>query len=88
MNEIHQYGRRLLQQKKATEALAVFKLNDQKNPGQFTTAMGLARGYSAVGDFKNALKYANNALALASGEANKKFVSDHIAKLKEGKDIN
>jgi hypothetical protein len=88
MVEIHQYGRTLLQQKKPAEALEIFKMNEQKNPNEFTTSMGLARGYSAVGDYKNALKYATKALAMAPNDANKKFVEGLIVKLKEGKDIN
>jgi hypothetical protein len=50
--------------------------------------MGLARGYSANNDFKNALKYANQALPLAPDEQNKKAVLGMIDKLKEGKDVN
>jgi tetratricopeptide (TPR) repeat protein len=88
MQEIHQYGRSLLAQKKAKEALEVFKINFDKNPNQFTTLMGLTRGYSANSDFKNALKYANLALPMAPNDANKKFISDSIDKLKKGQDIN
>lgn len=88
MNELHQYGRQLLQQKKTKEALDVFKMNHQKNPGQFTTLMGLTRGYSATGDYKTALKYARQAQPLAPPGANQSFVADAIKKLEEGKDIN
>lgn len=88
MQEVHQYGRSLLAQKKAKEALEVFQMNYKKNPNQFTTIMGLTRGYSANGDYKNALKYATMALPLAPNEMNKKFVSDAVAKLKKGQDIN
>lgn len=88
MNEIHFYGRQLLKQKKAKEALEVFKTNFQKNPNQFTTLMGLTRGYSANGDYKNALKYANLALPLATDQQNKTNVESIIVKLKEGKDVN
>ena len=55
MIDLHQYGRQLLNLKMNKEAFDVFKLNFDKNPNQFTTSMGLARGYSALGDFKNAL---------------------------------
>ena len=49
--------------------------------------MGMTRGYSANGDFKNALKYGIMALPLAP--ANQKAgVQNMIDKLKEGKDIN
>jgi len=88
MNEIHQYGRQLLQQKKNKEALEIFKGNFQKNPNQFTTLMGLTRGYSANGDYKNALKYAKLALPLAPDNNNKNNVTNMIEKLKEGKDAN
>lgn len=59
-------------------------MNFDKNPNQFTTCMGLARGYSALGDFKNALKYANQALPMAPDEQNKTAVKGMIEKLKEG----
>lgn len=88
MNEIHQYGRQLIQQKMYKEALDVFKMNYDKNPNQFTTLIGLTRGYSATGDFKTALKYANQALPLAPPGANQTNVQTMIDKLKEGKDVN
>jgi tetratricopeptide (TPR) repeat protein len=88
MIELHQYGRQLLQQKKQKEALEVFKQNHQQHPGEFTTLMGLTRGYSANGDYKSALKYANQALALAPDPANKAFIQRMIGQLNEGKDIN
>jgi tetratricopeptide (TPR) repeat protein len=86
--QIHQYARQLLAQKKNKEALEVFKLNYQKNPNQFVTLMGLTRGYSANADYKNALKYANMAAPLAEGDQAKKAVKTMIEKLKEGKDVN
>lgn len=88
MFEIHQYGRQLLASKKTKEALDVFKMNYDKNPNQFTTLMGLARGYSANADYKNALKYAQQALPMAPNQQNKTNVETAISKLKEGKDIN
>lgn len=88
MQQIHQYGRQLLQMKKNNEALEVFKMNVAKNPGQFTPLMGLTRGYSANGDFRNALKTAKLALPLAPNAQSKSFVESVIKKLEEGKDIN
>jgi hypothetical protein len=88
MFELHQYGRRLIGQKKSKEALDVFKKNFDKNPNQFTTVMGLARGYSANGDYKNALKYAQQALTLVPDSNNKNNIEAMIVKLKEGKDVN
>ena len=88
MQELHAYGRQLIQQKRPKEALEVFKLNAQKNPNQFTTYMGLVRGYSANGDYANALKNAQLAKPLAPNQPNKDAVDKMIATLKEGKDIN
>lgn len=88
MQELHQYGRLLLSQKRNKEALEVFKTNHTKNPNTFTTLMGLTRGYAANADYKTALKYAQQALAKAPDTNNKNFVDGLITKLKEGKDIN
>jgi hypothetical protein len=48
----------------------------------------MTRGYSAIGDFKNALKYAQLALPLAADQQNKNNIEMFIQKLKEGKDVN
>jgi tetratricopeptide (TPR) repeat protein len=88
MMEVHSYGRQLIAQKKYNEALEVFKMNAKKNPTNWTPSWGLARGYSAVGDFKNALKYAELALTQKPDEQNKKNIENSIPKLKEKKDIN
>ncbi|MEI9912819.1 MAG: hypothetical protein WDO71_26125 [Bacteroidota bacterium] len=81
-------ARQLLAEKKYKDALEVFKMNSVKNPNQFTTLMGLTRGYSANADYKNALKYATLALPLAPGQQAKTQVETMIGKLKEGKDVN
>ena len=44
--------------------------------------------YSARADYKNALKYADKAMAQATNEGAKKQLEGNITKLKEGKDIN
>jgi tetratricopeptide (TPR) repeat protein len=87
MNEIHQYARQLLGLKFYKEAFSTFKLNYDKNPDTFTTLMGLTRGYSGLGDFKNALTYAQKALPLAPAQQ-KAGVETMIQKLKDGKDVN
>jgi tetratricopeptide (TPR) repeat protein len=88
MVEMHQYARSLLAQKKTADALELFKTNAAKYPNQFTTLMGLTRGYSANGDNKNALKFARQALALAPDAQNKTFVEGLIKKLEKGESIN
>ena len=88
MGDLHQYGRALIAQKKPKEALEVFKMNYDKHPGVFTTNMGLARGYSATGDYKTALTYAQKAQPQAPNKPNKDVVDKAIITLQSGKDIN
>jgi len=87
MNEVHQYGRSLVAAKHPKEALEIFKMNYQKNPNQMTTLIGLVRGYSANGDYKTALDYANKALPVVDAQ-NKTNLQTMIDKLKAGKDVN
>ena len=63
-------------------------MNAKKNPKQFTTYAGLTRGYSANGDYKNALVNAKAALALAPDDLNKKSAQSMIDKLQKGQDVN
>jgi len=88
MNQIHGYARQLLAQKKKKEAFDVFKMNYDKYPNTFTTNMGMARANSAIGNYKEALKFAQAALPQAPDPGNKTNVETIIEKLKAGKDIN
>jgi tetratricopeptide (TPR) repeat protein len=88
MLDVHFYGRQLQSQKESKEAFKVFKLNYDKNPNQFTTNVGMTRGYSALGEYKKALPYAKAALVQAPDERNKANVEIMIKKLEEGKDVN
>ena len=86
--EIHQYGRQLLNQGKKEEALRVWELNAKRYPNQWPVNVGLARGYSANGRYKDALKYAKLAVAQAPDEGNKRSLEAGIKKLEAGKDMN
>jgi len=88
MAEVHQYARQLLMQKRGKDAFDAFKLNYDKHPGEFTTNMGMARGYSAVGDYKKALAFLQKAQAQAPDKANKDNIEKYIPMLQQGKDIN
>ncbi|MBK6623144.1 MAG: DUF2911 domain-containing protein [Saprospirales bacterium] len=58
MIEMHFYARSLIDQNRAQEALKMFELNRAKNPmDNFTTYVGLGRGYMAVGKYKEAAGY-------------------------------
>ncbi len=86
--EIHQYGRRLLTQGKPKEALAVFERNAKRFGDTWPVHVGLARGYSATGDYKTALKHAELALTQAPDELNRKSLADAVTRLKQGQDMN
>jgi tetratricopeptide (TPR) repeat protein len=88
IGQLQQLGRQLLAAKKPQAALEVFQFNYDKNPNQFITLTGMARGLSANGNYAKALEFANKALPLAPNEANKQAVQAMIDKLKAGKDIN
>jgi tetratricopeptide (TPR) repeat protein len=86
--ELHQAGRQLLAAGKKDEALKVFELNAKRHPNAWPVNVGLARGYSAVGRYKDALKAAKLALAQAPDDQNKKVLAEGIKKLEAGKDMN
>jgi len=68
---IHQYGMSLIAAGKKDKALTIFKLNRQRHPEDaFVTYVGLARGYTAVGDVKNAI--ANWEIAIKNIPENQK----------------
>lgn len=86
--DLHQGGRTLLGQGKKEDALKLWELNAKRYPNQWPTHVGLARGYSAVGRYKDALKEAKLALAQAPDDINRKNLEAGIKKLEEGKDMN
>ncbi|MGZ3821308.1 MAG: tetratricopeptide repeat protein, partial [Mucilaginibacter sp.] len=88
INELYGYARGLTQQKKGKEAFDVFKLNYDKHPNEYVTNMGMARGYSAIGDYKKALTYAQKAEPQATSAPRKATVAKIIKSLHDGKDIN
>ena len=86
--DLHQYARMLLNSGKKPEAVRVFELNAKLHPNAWPVNVGLARGYSAIGRYKDALKYAKLALAQAPDEQNKRVLEEGIKKLEAGKDMN
>lgn len=87
---IHQYGRRLLGAKQFAKALEVFKYNAQRFPDAWPVNYGLARGFSAVGDYPAALEALLKAQTQvpAGDTINAAAIEANIAKLKRGENIN
>jgi len=86
--QIHAYGRQLIGQGQFDKALEVFEWNAKANPDQWPVNYGLARGYSAKGDYKNALKYLKKAQVPENDTINKQAVEANIKKLESDEDIN
>jgi tetratricopeptide (TPR) repeat protein len=82
---VHQYGRTLLNAGKTKKAMDVFTMNaaQAKTPDEkFTTTVGLARGYTASGDKKNAIKHWETAIKTLP-ENQKQNLSFYEAELKK-----
>lgn len=86
--EVHQLGRGLIANGENDKAMEVFKMNAKKYKGQWPVHYGLARAFSAKGDYKTALKHLKLALNNAPNDASKGRVQANIDKLKKGEDIN
>jgi tetratricopeptide (TPR) repeat protein len=84
---VHQYARQLLSTK-TDEAVRIFELNAKKFPNQWPTTVGLARAYSAKGNYEEALKYARIAVKEAPDNANRRNLETMIQTLEQGRDIN
>ncbi|HEY2109814.1 MAG TPA: hypothetical protein VGH17_07925, partial [Candidatus Acidoferrales bacterium] len=74
--------------KKLDEAWAAYRANAKKFPNDWITHFGMARVYSAQGDYDNALKEAKLALVGAPADGTKDFVEGQIRKLEAKQDIN
>jgi hypothetical protein len=87
-NQYLVYGRALIAAKRADRAIEIVSANEKRFGNVYPVNAGYMYGYSAKGDFKKALEYAQKALAQAPNEAVKTTINGLITKLNEGKDIN
>jgi tetratricopeptide (TPR) repeat protein len=88
VQNVHQYGRTLLSMGEKDKALQVFQYNAKAHPEEkFTTYVGLARGFTAVGNKKEAIK--NWETAIKNLPENQKpniaLYEGELRKLKEAK---
>jgi len=84
--QVHVYAVQLLGEKKRDEAFEVFKKNAQAHPDLWFVHSGMARVYSAQGDFDNAVKEMKVAYAKAPDQ-NKPFIETFIKRLEAKDDI-
>jgi len=69
------------------KAFEIFKMVYNKYPNTLFSNIGMASAYSAMGDYKTALSFAQKALPQAKG-GNKIEVERNIRDLQNGKDMN
>jgi tetratricopeptide (TPR) repeat protein len=86
--QITGYGRTLITQKREKDAMPVFETAMKRFPGNSTALMGMARGWSANGDSKKALKFAQDALKVETDPAAKATIDGLVKKLGKGEAIN
>jgi Protein of unknown function (DUF2911) len=85
--DLHQYGRQLIAEKKNKEALDIFLLNQQRHGDAWPVEVGLARGYAANGDPRQALEHARKAVEQAPDLPDKKNLEAMVRDLEAGKPI-
>ena len=85
---IYSYASSVLTAGRKDKALEIFKANQRLHPGEkFWTALGLAQGYTAMGDKENAIKNWEAALAdvPAVAKSDVPAYEKSLRELKEGK---
>lgn len=88
--QLYFYGRAQIAAGKPQRALEVFKTNLKLHPNTWPVHEGLARGYSALGDFKSAqeaLLLAQQELPAGDAEGAEELKAN-LEKLKRGQDFN
>jgi hypothetical protein len=85
--QVHLFARTLQGQNRSDEAYEIFRTNAKKNPDKWFVHTGLARIYSANGDFDNATKEMKLALAGAPDQQ-KVYVESLVKRLESKQDIN
>jgi len=85
--QLYFYARQLQADKKQDQALVVYRSTAKKFPDYWTTHLGLARVYSAQGDFDNAVKEVKMSLTGAP-DSNKPNLENYVKRLQAKEDIN
>jgi hypothetical protein len=85
--QLYVYARGLQGEKKQDEAIVVFRSNAKKFPDFWTSHLGMARVYSAQGDFDNAVKEIKLSM-VGAPDANKTALEGYAKRLQAKDDIN
>ncbi|MCK6617577.1 MAG: hypothetical protein L6Q51_08020 [Cyclobacteriaceae bacterium] len=82
------YGKNLIAQKRPKDPMVVFETGYKRFPTVPAALVGMARGYSANGDNKKALKFAQDASKLETNSTAKATIDGLVKKLEKGESIN
>jgi hypothetical protein len=63
-------------------------MNFEKHPGDIYTTIGMLLGYAAVGNTKEALKYGDKAMIIATDSNSKAYIERLMTDIKAGKDLS
>jgi len=86
-SQVYRLGVGLINSNQKDKALTIHKNNVKKSKGAWPSNYGLARAYSATGDYENAIKAINTSMSNAP-ERFKARLTGNLEKLKKGEDIN
>ncbi|WP_024772618.1 DUF2911 domain-containing protein [Aquimarina macrocephali] len=86
-SQVFRLGTGLISLGQKDKALLILKDNVKNSKGAWPSNYGLAKAYSATGDYKNAIKAINTSLDSAPDRFKGRLNGD-LEKLKNGKDIN
>ena len=87
ITDYYTYGRQLIGLDKDKQALEVFKQANKKWKDHWLAPHGLARGYSALGEYAKALKMEKEALSRAP-EGSKGILQTYVQSLEQNQDFN
>ncbi|HEX8812702.1 MAG TPA: DUF2911 domain-containing protein [Terracidiphilus sp.] len=85
--QLYVYARGLQGEKKQDEAIVIYRSNAKKFPDFWTSHLGMARVYSAQGDFDNAVKEIKLSM-VGAPDANKTALEGYAKRLQAKEDIN
>jgi tetratricopeptide (TPR) repeat protein len=79
--DLNIFGYTLMQQKKLDEAISIFERNVKEHPQSWNTYDSLAEALAMKGDKSAAVENYKRALGMVKDDANKKRITDVLARL-------
>jgi tetratricopeptide (TPR) repeat protein len=86
--QLNSYARTLVRMKEYERAYQAYKINYEKYPEDGNAVLGMVRGNFAIGNKKEAIKFAEQALGIWQDANSKAYIKKLIDDIKRGADIN